>query len=117
MRVWSPPTLPAISYETTVKRAAPSEISKLVRIPAGLWLSSRSRPTIPPRTAATRSHAEARYLSWPLTHRQQSDPYRVECDREAPGSRVKRPRSPPGAPSGPQAPESHLWEDQALGRL
>src|SRR5215831_6198914 len=44
----------------SVKSAAPRHINMLVRIPAGLWLSSRSRPTTPPKAAA-RSKRPAMY--------------------------------------------------------
>src|SRR5690606_17923881 len=43
----------AIAIDSSVNSAAPTQISKLVRSPAGLPLSSRSMPTMPPSTAAS----------------------------------------------------------------
>src|ERR1700746_4099812 len=67
MRVWSPPTSPAISYDMIVKRAAPMEINIMLRRPAGLWRSSRSSPTAPPSTAASKSLSTiTMFRSWSI---------------------------------------------------
>src|SRR5579864_754980 len=47
------------SVDRMVNRADPKHINILVRSPAGLRLSSRSRPIIPPRTAASTSRTIA----------------------------------------------------------
>src|SRR3981189_74808 len=57
MRVWSPVCSPASASDRTVNSAAPKQINMLVRRPAGLCLTSRSIPMIPPRNAASTSRA------------------------------------------------------------
>src|SRR6266705_506999 len=59
-RIWAAtragsPRVAAMWRESTVKNVAPVQMRMLVRRPAGLPLSSRSRPIAPPNTTASRS--------------------------------------------------------------
>src|SRR5581483_4163133 len=61
MRVRSPTLGSGISSDMMVKSAAPMHMNMLVRIPALLWCSVRSRPMIPPSAPASNNRRRLGY--------------------------------------------------------